>query len=70
MYISDLIKELYRWEIIPNHREPVTKEMIECIIVKRKSLSKTNPDNINSALGDWLVLRVQTGFRRKDGDKI
>ena len=57
MYISDLIKELNRWEIIPNHRESVTKEMIECIIVKRKSLSKTNPDNIYSALGDWLFLR-------------
>ena len=66
IYINDIIKELKRWETIPNRREPVTKVMIEYIIVKGKSLSKTNPDNIYSSLGDWLVLGEQTGFRRKE----
>ena len=54
-YISDIIKELKRWESVPNHREPVTKEMTEYVVKKGKSI-KDNLDNIYSALGDWLVL--------------
>ena len=64
-YISDIIKELKRWESIPNRREPVTKEMIEYIIAKGK-LNKKNPDNLYSAFGDWLVLNEQSGCRRKE----
>ena len=64
-YISDIIHELKRWESMPNRREPITKEMIKYIIDKGKGLQKINPDNIYSALGDWLVLGEQTGYRRK-----
>ena len=64
-YINDIIKELKRWESIPNRREPITKEMIEYIINKGKSI-KDNPDNIYSAFGDWLVIGEQAGFRRKE----
>ena len=65
-YISDIIHELKRWESMPNRREPITKEMVKYIIDKGKGLQKTNPDNIYSALGDWLVLGEQTGYRRKE----
>ena len=33
---------------------------------KEEGLPKKNPDNIHSALGDWLVLGEQTGYRRKE----
>ena len=65
-YISDIIHELKRWESMPNRREPITKEIIKYILDKGKGLQKTNPDNIYSALGDWLVLGEQTGYRRKE----
>ena len=34
--------------------------------MKETFCKKTNPDNIYSALGDWLVLGEQTGYRRKE----
>ena len=64
-YIRDIIKETRRWESIPNRKEPITKEMVEYIIHKGNE-NKKNPDNIYSALGNWLVLGLQTGFRRKE----
>ena len=67
-YINDIIKELKRWESMPNCREPVTKEMIEYIINKGKSI-KDNKDNIYSSFGDWLVLGEQAGFKRKEWAK-
>ena len=65
-YINDIIHELRRWESIPDRREPVTKEIIEYVIEKGTRLNKSNPDNIYSALADWLILGQQTGFRRKE----
>ena len=65
-YIKNIIKECQRWESMPDRKEPVTKEMVEYIIEKGKSLSQDNPDNLYSALGDWLVLGEQAGFRRKE----
>ena len=65
-YINDIIHELRRWKSIPDRREPVTKEMIEYVIEKGTRLNKSNPDNIYSALADWLILGQQTGFRRKE----
>ena len=50
----------------PNRREPVTKQMVEYIINKGLDSKKENPDNIYLALGNWLVLGEQTGFRRKE----
>ena len=29
-YIRDIITEVRRWESMPDRREPVTKEMVEC----------------------------------------
>ena len=51
---------------MPNRKEPVTKQMTEYIIEKGKRLNKTNPDNIYTSLGNWLVLGQQAGFRRKE----
>ena len=65
-HISDLIKEIKRWEKIPNRKEPVTKQMIEYIINKGIMLKAENPDNLYLALGNWLVLGEQTGFRKKE----
>ena len=40
--------------------------MVEYIINKGLESKKENPDNIYLALGNWLVLGEQTGFRRKE----
>ena len=64
-YIMGIISESRRWECIPDCREPLAKEIVEYIIDKGKQLSKSNSDNIYSALGDWLILGLQGGFRRK-----
>lgn len=37
-YINNIIKELERWETIPNCREPISQEIIEYIIVRGKCL--------------------------------
>ena len=66
VFIKDIIHEAKRWESMPNRREPLTKEMIEYIIDKGENSKKTNPDNLYSAMGDWLVLGKQTGFKRKE----
>ena len=65
-HINNIITELKRWECIPNRREPVTKQMIEYIINKGKSLQKSDPDNIYISISDWLILGMQSGFRRKE----
>ena len=65
-HINNIMTELKRWECIPNRREPVTTQMIEYIIKKGKSLHKSDPDNIYTALSDWLILGMQSGFRRKE----
>ena len=66
VYIKDILNESKRWESIPNRREPLTKEMVEYVINKGKELAKSNQDNIYSALSDWLILGLQTGFRRME----
>ena len=40
--------------------------MVLYVIQKGKSLNKSNPHNLYSALGDWLTLGLQSGFRRKE----
>ena len=50
-FIKDIIKELKRWETVPNRKEPLTKEMVE-YIVNKGNKDKENPDNIYSALGN------------------
>ena len=43
---------------MPNHREPVTNDMIEFVLEQ----AKTYPvDSLTSALVDWLVLGEYTG---------
>ena len=39
-HIKDIIKEIKRWEKIPNRKELVTKPMVEYIINKGLSLKK------------------------------
>ena len=65
-HIRNIITEVRRWEIIPNRREPITKEIISYITNKGKTLNRVNPNNIYSALSDWLILGLQSGFRRKE----
>ena len=66
VFIKDIIHEVKRWETMPNRREPLTKEMTEYILDKGEKSKKTNPDNLYSAMGDWLILGEQAGFRRKE----
>jgi hypothetical protein len=65
-HINNIINEIKRWENIPNRREPVSKQMIDYIASKGKKLHKKIPDNIYLALSDWLILGMQSGFRRKE----
>ena len=65
-YIADVINEIKRWEVMPNRREPLTKPIIKYIIQKGKSLASKSADNIYLALSDWLILGLQSGFRRKE----
>ena len=65
-YISDVINEIKRWEVMPNRREPLTKPIIKYIIEKGKTLASKSTDNMYSALSDWLILGLQSGFRRKE----
>ena len=65
-YIKDIIREHKRWESIPNRKEPLTKKMVKYIIDKGKKLNKSNPNNIYTALADWLIVGLQAGFRRKE----
>ena len=65
-YIKDILREHKRWESIPNCKEPLTKKMVKYIIDKGKTLNNANHNNIYTALGDWLVVGLQAGFRRKE----
>ena len=65
-HIQDVLNEIKRWETVPNRREPLTKPMILYIIKKGNLLAKSSPDNMYSSIGDWLVLGLQSGFRRKE----
>ena len=65
-YVTDVLNEIKRWEQVPNRREPLTKSMINYIIKKGKSFSTNINDNLYSAIGDWLILGLQSGFRRKE----
>ena len=65
-FIKDILHEVKRWEIMPNRQEPVTKEIIEYVIKKGKNFIGANPHNLYTALGDWLILGHQSGFRRRE----
>ena len=65
-HIKDITNEVRRWEVIPDRREPVTKEIIIYIHGKGLKLRKNNANNLYSALADWLILGHQSGFRRKE----
>ena len=64
--IKTVLKELKRWEKMSNRREPITKSMIEFIINKGKTLYKDNHNNLYTSISDWLIIGLQTGFRRKE----
>ena len=70
VYIKDILNESRRWESIPDRREPLTKDMVQYVINKGKTLAKANPDNIYSALGDWFILGLQAGLEEWSGLKI
>ena len=65
-HINDIITEVKRWETIPDRREPITKKMIDFIANKGAKLAKHSAHNIYTALNDWLIMGLQSGFRRKE----
>ena len=65
-FIKDILHEIKRWEVMPNRREPITKDIISYIVNKGEGMKKSNPHNIYAVLGDWLILGLQSGFRRKE----
>ena len=50
----------------PKQKRSNYKKIVEYIIKKEIMLKKKNSDNIYLAIGNWLVLGEQTGFRRKE----
>ena len=38
-YITDVLNEIKRWELVPNRRKPLTKSIIDYAIKKGKSFS-------------------------------
>ena len=65
-HIKSIINEVKRWESMPDRREPMTKQIIEYIYNKGIAQKKINPYNIHSAIADWFILGLQSGFRRKE----
>ena len=58
--MQKVLQEQKRWEDMPNRREPVTPEMIECMWERCKNLPI---DSLEYALFDWNVLGRYYGFR-------
>jgi hypothetical protein len=61
--ITAVLKELERWEQMPNRREPFTLEMLSLLQQQAKLLS---PDGILQALSDWFLLGLLLGLRRSE----
>lgn len=59
--ITAVLKELERWEQMPNRREPFTLEMLALLQQQAQMLP---PDGILQALGDWFLIGLLLGLRR------
>ena len=66
-YITNVVNEHKRWELMPNRREPLTYVMADLSFSQTYGLSplKAN-DSLEAALTDWLTLGMQTGMRKSE----
>jgi hypothetical protein len=60
IFISSALKEVKRWEEVPNRRQPLTKQMIRNLKERAK---KKHADSLEDSIADWLVCGLHTGFR-------
>jgi hypothetical protein len=59
--IDTILKEIERWESMPNRREPVTKTMVRHL----QGTSKDHhEDSLDTAITDWMIVGLHTGYRR------
>ncbi len=60
-FIGLILKEIERWENMPNRREPVTKTMVKHL---QGSCKRHHKDHLDDALADWMIVGLHTGYRR------
>ena len=66
-YITNVVNEHKRWELMPNRREPLTYMMVDFSFLQAYgSGSAQSNDSIEAALTDWLILGMQTGMRKSE----
>ena len=61
--LDGVFKELIRYEKVPNRREPLTMEMIECLYQRNKQACHS-PTHLFVLLYHWFVIGLALGFRR------
>ena len=60
--LSNVFKELERWEKVPDRREPWTLEMMDCM-TDTSVFGAHSPDSAWSACIDWFRVGLQLGYR-------
>lgn len=60
--IDNILKEMKRWEAMPDRREPVTPEMLESMQY-RASLPSSYQDSRLAAMADWTEVNLFAGCR-------
>ena len=66
-YITNVINEHKRWELMPNRREPLTYAMVDLSFTQvYGSVSSQFNDSLEAALTDWFILGMQTGMRKSE----
>jgi hypothetical protein len=58
--IHAIIKEVERWERMPNRREPLTTDIIH---YQQLQCNESQPHALEQAMFDWLVVGIYSGNR-------
>jgi hypothetical protein len=58
--ITAILKELKRWEMMPNRREPLTVDMTKWL---GRQGDSTSPYSLAASLGDWCIVGMYVGPR-------
>ena len=65
--IKAILDEAKHWQMVPNHREPLTWEMVHWVqqeAAQEESAGKQ--DNIYTVLANWFTMAMQTGFGKSE----
>ena len=58
--ITDMLKEVHRWENMKDRREPLTTDMIHYL---RSLCNPSLPHDVTTSIVDWLITGIYAGFR-------